>query len=66
MELIFKLNGSNINVKIREHRGRWAACVQCPRCARQYKCDDALNPNSAKYRVRDTLKCHMRRKHKVK
>jgi len=66
MDLSFKLNGYDIKTNIKELRGRWAAQVQCPQCSKKYKCNDALNSNSAKYRVRDTLKCHMRRKHNGK
>lgn len=63
MNPVFKLDGFSVRTNIKEHRGRWAAQVQCPRCPKKYKCDDAPNASSAKYRVRDSLKCHMRRKH---
>ncbi len=65
MYLNFTLGKFSIKANISENKGRFAAQVQCPLCPKNYQCDDARNPTSAKYRVRDTLKCHMRRRHRV-
>lgn len=63
MKASFKLNSHEVTVGLRKNKGRWSAEVQCPLCNKQYKCSDGRTPTSARYRVRDTLKCHMRRKH---
>lgn len=65
MNLDFQLGMFKVQVNISENKGRFAAFVQCPLCPKDYKSEGAVNATSAKYRVRDTLKSHVKRRHRV-